>query len=166
MRLAYLPRDTDLGKHACDKTTPKQVPALLAVSMVCSCYAMCILWKLRWLSQEELDDEDDWNPSKAAGVCLMLLATLCEDDVLPQVSSNVSDRKIKFHSFELHQMRIPCAFSLFCFSFPLYSGFFSCTFPYVSFWRFIFWRDHILNCYRMWGFYEHRGEKNMTFISV
>ncbi|CAK8673507.1 unnamed protein product [Clavelina lepadiformis] len=35
--------------------------------------------------QEELDDEDDWNPSKAAGICLMLLATLCEDDVLPQV---------------------------------------------------------------------------------
>lgn len=35
--------------------------------------------------QEELDDEDDWNPSKASGVCLMLLANLCEDDVLPQV---------------------------------------------------------------------------------
>lgn len=35
--------------------------------------------------QEELDDEDDWNPSKAAGVCIMLLANLCEDDVLPQV---------------------------------------------------------------------------------
>ena len=35
--------------------------------------------------QEEFDDEDDWNPSKAAGVCLMLLATCCEDDGVPHV---------------------------------------------------------------------------------
>ncbi|KAJ8956810.1 hypothetical protein NQ318_014224, partial [Aromia moschata] len=35
--------------------------------------------------QEELDDEDDWNPSKAAGVCLMLLATCCEDEIVPHV---------------------------------------------------------------------------------
>ncbi|XP_078489459.1 importin subunit beta-1-like [Ciona intestinalis] len=42
--------------------------------------------------QEELDDEDDWNPSKAAGVCLMLLATLCEDDVLPLVVPFISSK--------------------------------------------------------------------------
>ena len=35
--------------------------------------------------QDEYDDEDDWNPCKAAGVCLMLLATCCEDDILPHV---------------------------------------------------------------------------------
>jgi len=35
--------------------------------------------------QEEFDDEDDWNPSKAAGVCLMLLATCCEDSIVPYV---------------------------------------------------------------------------------
>lgn len=35
--------------------------------------------------QEEFDDEDDWNPSKAAGVCLMLLATCCEDQIVPHV---------------------------------------------------------------------------------
>ncbi|CAH1388967.1 unnamed protein product [Nezara viridula] len=35
--------------------------------------------------QEEFDDEDDWNPSKAAGVCLMLLATCCEEDIVPHV---------------------------------------------------------------------------------
>ncbi|KAF7269113.1 hypothetical protein GWI33_017862 [Rhynchophorus ferrugineus] len=35
--------------------------------------------------QEELDDEDDWNPSKAAGVCLLLLATCCEDEIVPHV---------------------------------------------------------------------------------
>ena len=35
--------------------------------------------------QEEFDDEDDWNPCKAAGVCLMLLAQCCEDDIVPHV---------------------------------------------------------------------------------
>lgn len=35
--------------------------------------------------QEEVDDEDDWNPSKAAGVCLMLLSTCCEDEIVPHV---------------------------------------------------------------------------------
>ncbi|XP_065342738.1 importin subunit beta-1 isoform X3 [Cloeon dipterum] len=41
--------------------------------------------------QEENDDEDDWNPSKAAGVCLMLLATCCEDDIIPHVLPFVKD---------------------------------------------------------------------------
>ncbi|KAL1490417.1 hypothetical protein ABEB36_013118 [Hypothenemus hampei] len=35
--------------------------------------------------QEELDNEDDWNPCKAAGVCLMLLSTCCEDEIVPHV---------------------------------------------------------------------------------
>nr|XP_023409161.1 importin subunit beta-1 [Loxodonta africana] len=35
--------------------------------------------------QDENDDDDDWNPRKAAGVCLMLLATCCEDDIVPHV---------------------------------------------------------------------------------
>ncbi|NXY12227.1 IMB1 protein, partial [Pteruthius melanotis] len=35
--------------------------------------------------QDENDDDDDWNPCKAAGVCLMLLATCCEDDIVPHV---------------------------------------------------------------------------------
>jgi importin subunit beta-1 len=43
--------------------------------------------------QEEHDDEDDWNPCKAAGVCLMLMATCCEDNivqhVLPFVNQNI-----------------------------------------------------------------------------
>ncbi|KAG8330366.1 Importin subunit beta-1 [Homalodisca vitripennis] len=41
--------------------------------------------------QEEFDDEDDWNPSKAAGVCLMLLATCCEDAIVPYVLPFVKD---------------------------------------------------------------------------
>lgn len=35
--------------------------------------------------QESFDDEDDWNPSKAASVCLMLLATCCEEEIVPHV---------------------------------------------------------------------------------
>jgi len=35
--------------------------------------------------QEEYDDEDDWNPSKAASVCLMLLSTCCEEEIVPHV---------------------------------------------------------------------------------
>ncbi|XP_065052076.1 importin subunit beta-1-like [Rhopilema esculentum] len=35
--------------------------------------------------QEEFDDEDDWNPSKAAGVCLMLLATCTTNDIVNHV---------------------------------------------------------------------------------
>lgn len=43
------------------------------------------------LSQEEYDDEDDWNPCKAAGVCLMLLAQCCENDVIPFVTEFIMD---------------------------------------------------------------------------
>ncbi|XKL66728.1 hypothetical protein PGB90_010148 [Kerria lacca] len=43
--------------------------------------------------QEELDDEDEWNPCKAASVCLMLLASCCEENiltyVLPFVKENI-----------------------------------------------------------------------------
>lgn len=41
--------------------------------------------------QDEHDDEDDWNPCKAAGVCLMLMATCCEDDIVPHVLPFVND---------------------------------------------------------------------------
>ena len=49
--------------------------------------------------QEEYDDEDDWNPCKAAGVCLMLLAQCCENDVIPFVTdfimANIKDPEWK-----------------------------------------------------------------------
>ena len=35
--------------------------------------------------QDKYNNENYWNPCKAAGVCLMLLATCCEDDILPHV---------------------------------------------------------------------------------
>lgn len=41
--------------------------------------------------QEEFDDDDDWNPCKAAGVCVMLLANCCEDAIVPHVLPFVKD---------------------------------------------------------------------------
>ncbi|KAL7648073.1 UNVERIFIED_CONTAM: hypothetical protein RMT77_001690 [Armadillidium vulgare] len=41
--------------------------------------------------QDETDDDDEWNPCKAAGVCLMLLATCTEDDIVPHVLPFVKD---------------------------------------------------------------------------
>lgn len=41
--------------------------------------------------QEEFDDDDEWNPCKAAGVCLMLMASCCEDDIIPHVVPFVKD---------------------------------------------------------------------------
>lgn len=44
--------------------------------------------------QDEADCEDDWNPSKASGVCVMLLAQVTEDEILdhilPFVEQNIS----------------------------------------------------------------------------
>lgn len=55
--------------------------------------------------QEEFDDEDDWNPSKAASVCLMLLATCCEDEivghVLPFVKENIDSANWRFRDAAL-----------------------------------------------------------------
>lgn len=48
--------------------------------------------------QDEHDDEDDWNPCKAAGVCLMLMATCCEDDIVSHVLPFVNDN-IKHHDW-------------------------------------------------------------------
>lgn len=44
--------------------------------------------------QDEFDDEDDWNPCKAAGVCLSLMASCCEDGIVelivPFVAENIT----------------------------------------------------------------------------
>lgn len=69
--------------------------------------------------QEELDDEDDWNPSKAAGVCLMLLASCCEDEivpfVLPFVRDNIKSENWRFRDASL--MAFASILGLLCFSF-------------------------------------------------
>ncbi|XP_781574.3 importin subunit beta-1 [Strongylocentrotus purpuratus] len=45
-------------------------------------YLVDILVMTLTSQQDENDDEDEWNPCKAAGVCLMLLANCCEDDIV------------------------------------------------------------------------------------
>lgn len=37
------------------------------------------------MKQDEHDDEEDWTPHKAAGVCLMLLASCCSNAIIPHV---------------------------------------------------------------------------------
>ena len=43
--------------------------------------------------QEEFEDEDEWKPNKAAGVCILLAASCCEDSiiefVMPFVNTNI-----------------------------------------------------------------------------
>ncbi|XP_074642398.1 importin subunit beta-1-like [Tubulanus polymorphus] len=50
--------------------------------------------------QEEFDDDDEWNPCKAAGVCLMLLASCCEDTIIehiiPFITQNIINPDWRF----------------------------------------------------------------------
>ncbi|XP_050418166.1 importin subunit beta-1 isoform X2 [Patella vulgata] len=52
------------------------------------------------VGEEEFDSDDEWNPCKAAGVCLMLMATCCEDDivghVLPFVQENIRNQDWRY----------------------------------------------------------------------
>ncbi|VDI39445.1 importin subunit beta-1 [Mytilus galloprovincialis] len=50
-----------------------------ALQYLCPILLVCLTKQVT--GHEELDDDDEWNPCKAAGVCLMLMATCCEDDV-------------------------------------------------------------------------------------
>lgn len=43
------------------------------------------------MKQDESDDDDEWNECKAAGVCLMLLATCCEDGIIPYALPFIQD---------------------------------------------------------------------------
>ncbi|XP_076054575.1 importin subunit beta Fs(2)Ket isoform X2 [Oratosquilla oratoria] len=55
--------------------------------------------------QDEGDDDDEWNPCKAAGVCVMLLATCTEDDIVPHVLPFVKDN-IKHQNWRLRDAAI------------------------------------------------------------
>ncbi len=50
--------------------------------------------------QEEGDDDDEWNPAKAASVCLMLLAQCVGDDVvaaiLPFITLNIAHESWRY----------------------------------------------------------------------
>ncbi|VEL23987.1 unnamed protein product [Protopolystoma xenopodis] len=55
--------------------------------------------------QDEAADDDDWNPSKAAGVCLVLLAQCCEDSIVPLVIPFVNDN-IKHENWRMRDAAI------------------------------------------------------------
>lgn len=55
--------------------------------------------------QEDGDDDDEWVPCKAAGVCLMLMASCCEDDIIPHVLPFVKDN-IKNHDWRLRDAAV------------------------------------------------------------
>ncbi|XP_039279899.1 importin subunit beta-1 isoform X1 [Nilaparvata lugens] len=48
-------------------------------------YLVPVLMEKLTKQTDEFDNEDDWNPNKAAGVCLILLAQCCEDSIVPYV---------------------------------------------------------------------------------
>lgn len=55
--------------------------------------------------QEDSDDELEWNPSKAASVCLMLLSNCCEDEIVPHVlpfiQSNIKSENWRYREAAL-----------------------------------------------------------------
>lgn len=65
-----------------------------ALQYLCPILLVCLT------KQEEIDDDDEWNPCKAAGVCLMLMASCCEDDVVPHVlpfvQKHISDQDWRY----------------------------------------------------------------------
>lgn len=50
--------------------------------------------------QEEFEDEDEWKPNRAAGVCILLAATCCEDSILehvmPFVTGNIQSQDWRY----------------------------------------------------------------------
>ncbi|XP_026756899.1 importin subunit beta-1 [Galleria mellonella] len=55
--------------------------------------------------QDDFDDELEWNPSKAASVCLMLLSNCCEDEIVPHVlpfiHSNIKNENWRYREAAL-----------------------------------------------------------------
>lgn len=45
----------------------------------------------RLTEQKDCDDDDEWNPCKAAGVCLMLLSSCVSDDIIPHVMPFINE---------------------------------------------------------------------------
>ncbi|KAH8325500.1 hypothetical protein KR067_000147 [Drosophila pandora] len=55
--------------------------------------------------QDECDDEDTWSPSKAASVCLMVLATCCEDEIVPHVLPFIKEN-IESHNWRFRDAAV------------------------------------------------------------
>ncbi|XP_074598648.1 importin subunit beta Fs(2)Ket [Brevipalpus obovatus] len=63
-------------------------------------YLVPILMHTLTKQDNESDDDDEWNPCKAAGVCLMLMSSCCEDaiiqHVLPFVNQNIRNPEWRY----------------------------------------------------------------------
>lgn len=75
--------------------------------------------------QEDYDDDDDWNPCKAAGVCLSLMASCCENDtvplVLPFVAQHLQNIDWKFRDAAVMALGIiQCIYRHTVFTFTMY----------------------------------------------
>ncbi|XP_017005381.1 importin subunit beta [Drosophila takahashii] len=55
--------------------------------------------------QDECDDEDTWSPAKASSVCLMVLATCCEDDIVPHVLPFIKEN-IESHNWRFRDAAV------------------------------------------------------------
>ncbi|EDV26853.1 uncharacterized protein TRIADDRAFT_54185 [Trichoplax adhaerens] len=86
--------EVDLAIEAADAAEAGRPPEQTSKHYVKGALGYLVPILLQTLTkQSELDDEDDWNPCKAAGVCLMLVASCCENDVigyiLPFIKENI-----------------------------------------------------------------------------
>lgn len=82
-----------------DGITPQNVSRFYAKGALQ--FIMPILMKTL-TKQEELDDDDEWNPSSASNMCISLLASCCKDDVidhtLPFVETNIKSSDWRFRN--------------------------------------------------------------------
>lgn len=78
--------ETDLAIEAQEAAELGEPPDIVSKHYMLGALQYVVPQLLKCLTvQEEYDDEDDWNPNKAAGVCLMLIAQCCMDNVVPHV---------------------------------------------------------------------------------
>ena len=61
--------------------------------------------------QEEVDDDDEWNPCKAAGVCIMLMANVAENEIVDKVMPFI-DANIKSEDWRFREASIMCLGSI------------------------------------------------------
>lgn len=93
--------EADLAIEAAEAQEQGRPPAQISKFYVKGAmrYLVPILM-LTLTKQEEYDDEDDWNPCKAAGVCLSLMASCCEDEIVelavPFINEHIKSQDWKF----------------------------------------------------------------------
>jgi importin subunit beta-1 len=84
--------ETDLAMEALEAEAQHRIPEVVSRFYIKGAllYLLPILCATL-ARQDEHDDEDDWTPSKAAGVCMMLIASCIGNDIInpPAIGENV-----------------------------------------------------------------------------